>query len=577
MSYQSTLGPDNKRVTEARVFYREVKSENRLVTPEEKTIIGESNLEAVDELLNYIKRQKLRYPVSVDETGMAELHKELVVSLLENEEERELGPDVKVLLSQFCEDLSGPQLAENKYAMLLYFGSAFLLAHVKAERGISIKESGKEGEDEIELIRRFLDVDNILSAALFELDNGSILMSHFTDPGSDSFRDFLGVSERHYHYQKKNIQILCYYNDLRNFECKFEFSNGELEDQWLTNNNIRITDDRLVFANTNGGENASHRIKEIRWGGSPYSSVNAFKSDFKEYSYDIDGEFRRYQRLLSAPSESTISIFEDSVAEVVDRQSSIEVKYENGEYKREDKGDLPDNLHTLFASGNIKLDSGFASRIYQDIMNNRDCYLYHASEEAASAEFSLGKITFLNVEENDMTLEMRSFLEQTHRHMVNATGQSIRKCLCSIVLQTISEVVNQSFNRGLQQLININEGSPRNQDVVTTREGEGDGLIEYKNRQDIETDDPAESIVSRIKTEKNKGFDTKIFLWGITEQSRNFDGLSTQEWNDDRVSGIETHVHAKLEDKNIQFNGFDMRPIPLGANGDKWVIAGILY
>jgi hypothetical protein len=94
----------------------------------------------------------------------------------------------------------------EKYAMLLYFGDAFLLAHVRAEKGMSLKEE----EGEIELIRRFLDIDNILSAALFEIQGNEIVFSHFTDTGSDAFRDFLGVRPQQYHYEKKNIQIICH-------------------------------------------------------------------------------------------------------------------------------------------------------------------------------------------------------------------------------------------------------------------------------------------------------------------------------------------------------------------------------
>jgi len=48
--------------------------------------------------------------------------------------------------------------------MLVCYENDFLLAHVKAERGMSIQEESGD----VELVRRFLDVDNILSAAYFE-------------------------------------------------------------------------------------------------------------------------------------------------------------------------------------------------------------------------------------------------------------------------------------------------------------------------------------------------------------------------------------------------------------------------
>jgi hypothetical protein len=350
-----------------------------------------------------------------------------------------------------------------------------------------------------------------------------------------------------------------------------------LESLWLTDNKINLTEDHLVFSDPDRGTESSHKIKDIRWGRTPYTSVNIFKSDFKEFSYDVDGEFRRYQRLLSAPSESTVSIFDDEVDDIVDFSEKVQIEYENGKVRTDQKGELLDHLHSIFASGNIELDSGFAGRIYQDIINNRDCIIYHASEEAASDELVLGQVSFLNIEKEALSDEVQRFLTTIHEHMLNATGESLTRCLCFVLLKIISEEANRAYKKGLRQLININEGRPKMDDVVTTREGEGEGLIEYKNRQDLERDDPDKIIVDRIQTELRQGNDMKVFLWGVTEQNRNFDGLSTQKWNDDRISSIEDHVWDQIENENLEVGGFEMRPIPLGKDGEKWIVAGILY
>lgn len=83
-------------------------------------------------------------------------------------------------------------------------------------------------------------------------------------------------------------------------------------------------------------------------------------------------------------------------------------------------------------------------------------------------------------------------------------------------------------------------------------------------------------IVKRIKTEK-KQFDEKVFLWGVTEQTRDLDGLRTQSWNDDRVTSIQSIVNERLEEESIEYTDFVMQPLPLNGDGERWVIAGMLY
>jgi hypothetical protein len=112
--------------------------------------------------------------------------------------------------------------------------------------------------------------------------------------------------------------------------------------------------------------------------------------------------------------------------------------------------------------------------------------------------------------------------------------------------------------------------------VVSGKENEYGGLIEYKNKKDLEKDDAASEIVCNIKT-KLKDSSEKVFLWGIPEQTRELDGLNTQSWNDDRVTTIEEHVNKQLQEDNFDYTDYHMQIIPLGDNGDRWIIAGLIY
>lgn len=565
MARQRKLEGGVAGIEEAIIFYRQAKAQQRTIEPEKQKIDSASELEDIEDLLDTIKHGKLKYPIPISSSQMGELPSDLSTRILSN------GPEdmfVTQLLSLFCESFEGKQKMANKYAMLIHFGGGFLLAHVRAEKGMSLREE----EGEIELIRRFLDIDNILSAALFEKNDDDIRFSHFTDTGSDAFRDFLGVRKQRYHYERKNIQIICYYQGNKSLEVKFEFTNDEFENIWLQDGSVNLSGHQFVPLK----EDRTHQIKEIRWGNENYESVERFKSDFKEWSFGLEGERNRYSRLHQYPSEdSEVSVF--AAERTIDHRDRIELIDAGNVAHTVDKGSLPDDFHAIYASENIEIDSSFADTILRDIINDLDFTIYHPSERPAANEFQVNNITFLNIDESDLSNEFIEFLTNTHTHAINRTGETLSKCLSMVMLQVLKREVDEPFENAIDQIININSGNPRDRAVVSTKENEGPGLIEYKNRQDLETDDVATTIVDRIETERRNGNDRKIFLWGFTEQTRQIDGFETQSWNDDRVSSIEDHVKEQLTDKNINYNDFILQPIELGPDGDRWAITGVFY
>jgi hypothetical protein len=333
MTTQRQLNGDIAGIDEAVVFYRSVKSKQRLVEPDKKIIDTPSELSEVEELMDHIKQDKLDYPLPLSESGMEGMRSDRVIRVFESGGGEMI---VRDLLGVFCESLKGPQRAENKYAMLVYLGDAYLLAHVKAERGMSIREGDEDEEQKIELVRRFLDIDNILSAALFE-DNEEIKFSHFTDSGSDSFRDFLGVHEHHLNYRRKTIQILCYYRGRREYDCKFEFTKDEFSDKWLRDEAIHFSGNNLRFEE-DGHDRSPHEINEIRWGKDSYESVASFRSDFKEQSLGLSVEKDRYGRLTSYPSESESHVSVFNAEDAIDHRRKIEIVKESGERESIRKG-----------------------------------------------------------------------------------------------------------------------------------------------------------------------------------------------------------------------------------------------
>lgn len=576
MTSQRQLNGEIAGIDEAVVFYRSVKSEQRLIKPNEQTIGSPSDLNEVEELMDNIKQDKLDYSLPLADSGMEGMRSDRVIKVLESGAK---GTFVEDLLGIFCESLKGRQRAKNKFAMLIYLGGSFLLAHVKAERGLSIREEEGEQDDKIELIRRFLDVDNILSAALFERnDDHEIRFSHFTDSGSDSFRDFLGVHEHHLNYRRKTIQILCYYRGRREYDCKFEFTKDEFSDKWLRDQALQFSGNELRFEE-DGRDGAAHEINEIRWGKDSYDSVESFKSDFKEQSLGINIEKDRYGELTRYPSESGAypSVYQPDAKDAVDYRRKVEIEKESGEKEGVKKGRTPDDLHVLYAGNHIRLASSFADDIFHDLMNENDIRIYHASEAPAPRALNIANITFLTIDERAVSDERLQFLEEIYLHAVNRTGETISKCLINSMLHALRMSADPQLENALGQLVNIYSGNPTDGATISTKENEGPNFVEYKNRQHLENGDPASKIIDEIQTEMRKGNGTKIFLWGFTEQSRQIDGLSTQSWGDDRISNIEDRVQEQLSEENIEYNEYIMQPVNLDRKGGRIAVTGIFF
>lgn len=563
MSEQQTFVEDSVP-EEAQVYYRPIKVDARGIPEPDATRIPQAA--EVEQLLEYIKDKKLKYPTSLEEADMGEVAYDYAADIVES------GPtidaNVKLFLANFCDSLQSKQRTKDKYAMLVCYDSDFLLAHVKTERGMSIQEESGD----VELVRRFLDVDNIFSAAYFEDLESEIMVSHFTDTDSGSFRNFLGVSQKRFNYRRKSIQIICYYEGKSGIECKFEFGNDQMEERWLQQESLQFHNGKFNLSN-----GRLHNIKEIRWGRSTYETPQSFMSEFKEYSYELDGQGRRYNDLRRLPGEEVASIYGDGI-DITDLKTEVIIEDEEGQRDVRPKGELPDHIHVMYANNTIQLSADFASDIFRDLIDTADFSLYHPSESFASEEFVLNGLSLLNIEREEIAPERAQLLDTIHNHLENATGQTLRRCLGFVFLHALaeSECVSVGYKNGLKQLINLNHGTTRQHDVVTTKEQEGEGLIEYKDKDDLGKEDTAASIVDNIEKE-SRDYDKKVFLWGIDEGSRRVDGLRKGRWGDDRVSGIQKHVLDRLNDRNVDYTEFKLLNLPIGEDQERCIVVGILY
>jgi hypothetical protein len=345
-----------------------------------------------------------------------------------------------------------------------------------------------------------------------------------------------------------------------------------MEERWLQQESLQFQNSKLELSN-----GRSHNIKEIRWGRSTYETPQSFMSEFKEYSYELDGQGRRYNDLRRLPGDEVTSIYGDGI-DIIDQKTEVIIEDDEGQRDIQPKGELPNNVHVMYANNKIRLSADFAGDIFRDLIDTADFSLYHPSEPFASEEFVLNGLSLLNVDRQEIGAERAQLLNTIHDHCENATGQTLRRCLGFIFLYILaeSECVGIGYRNGLKQLINLNHGATRQRDVVTTKEQEGDGLIEYKDKDDLGKEDTAASIVANIEKE-SRNHDEKVFLWGIDEGNRHVDGLRKGRWGDDRVSGIQNHVLDRLDERDVNYSDFELVKLPIGEDQERCILAGILY
>lgn len=536
------------------IYYRPVKSED---FSDVKKVPIDSSYESEEarELVKEIKREKLKYPIPLNESEMEEDHFEIVKKVMDLEN---LELTIKLLLSQFAGGLEGRARESGKYTMLVHMGDQMLIAHVDSGKVLSIDEDAEEDE-KISLVQRFLDLDNIKSAALFERDNGDIKMSHFTDSGADSFREFLGVQKSGYNYEKKTIQIRTYFGN--GVDCTFEFSHGELENKWLRDNHVEFNEDRIFFHND---EDLDYKIEEIRWGSETYS-VDEFKSAFRSYINRLDRFQKQYKNIYEK-------------LDGVDRVQNQSITDTRNETVMEDqviKKESPKNedVTTLFADSNIDISESFATNIFREILKGNEVKLYHASSTPHSEAFQLENLTILN--KVDLSASKETCLREIFTHLQNVSGKNTKTCVLSAALYLLAEGVNNRFEAGINQIINVNEGQAKHRGVVTAKEGDGGGLIQFKDRDELDKESPEESIYSSLKT-YDKEDNSKLIFFGVDEDERAFNGLRTSRFDDDRVEALESQVNDKLEDDEDIEREFEiLPPMPLGPDKSRCVLLGM--
>lgn len=572
MDAQSQLDGSLVDIDKAVVYYRTVSSEKTIVSPEKEELTTTSQLNDIEKLITNIKSRKLKYPTSLRQSEMGEVPATKVTQIFSDEDIENHTP---LLLGLFCDRLEGRQRSDNKYAMLIYTDEKFLLAHVRAERGMSINEQSND----VETIRRFLDIDNILSAALFEERESKIEFTHFTDSGSAAFKNFIGVQNRELNYRRKKIQLLAYYRGRRSLTCKFEFSVDEFQDKWMRDSDIDMSGNKLEI-NSDVQNGRSHEIKEIRWGNDSYTSVNRFKSEFRESIHNLSVERDKYDSLKSMPSDdsSQHSVYKSDRA--IDHRREVRlIDVDEGDKSVNvvSKEKTPDDLYVIFASSNIELDPEFATDIFRDIQNGNRVRIFHPSEPPAAKSLSIGNIEFLNLDPSEIPDRPIEFLNATYDHLTNRAGNTVRKCLLNSLLAVIKEYSNPPMKEAISQIVDIYAGNPQDGDPVSTKENEGPNVIEFKNAKHLEKENPDEHIADLIETEVNKGARMKVVMWGFTEQTREINGLDTQSWGDDRITDVEKHTRSELEDRGVEFDRFMMQPIELGNTGRKLAVTGVFY
>jgi len=114
-------------------------------------------------------------------------------------------------------------------------------------------------------------------------------------------------------------------------------------------------------------------------------------SEFKEYSYELKGQARRYNDLKRLPGDDVPSAYNTDVT-LTDYKSEVIVRDEDGESEVQPKGEVPDHIHVMYANNSIALSADFAGDIFRDLIDTADFsfFITHQSHLHQKSSNSMG-------------------------------------------------------------------------------------------------------------------------------------------------------------------------------------------
>ena len=515
-------------------YYRGVKGQR--VTP--VCITGEDKVLRVKGVIDRLPRgaSKCLDELDLRTNPRKWIHSLLELSPLTPEKMKAARDPMEYLLNDFTESMRSRMREEMKYVVGILLEGDLLVCHSKyGEETISV---------DWETYARMLDSDNILRYARFYKRNGKVYVSFYEKYKTESFAEWLGLSERDiYYYYGKKIRL---HTKIEGFSCVIEVDINDME--------------RFI---QKYGDQAEFRYGRIRLE-SPLKVISINRVALGRRKYDFFSDFLRNYFILvnnldvyKKKFEETINSLDVYIYDYVDcKDKVIRVLGDRSELvvsKAQGKLDVIFATQTERGSA-IEIEEDYVNDIVKRLVNGESIALVHIGDEIDFINpFEVGSLRIFNrLNVNDMLRRIRKYYDSA-----GTIDETIKRLIEYVMLSILAKI--NSGRHVAYILEKLASGLLREVCLLKRVVAFEDKVLEFKSRTFFEGRD--RDIVERLASDINKKLsDTnlKIYVIGV-EDNGVVDPILASRLKSDRIerirSSLENRTGARITILPIENNG----------------------
>lgn len=261
-------------------------------------------------------------------------------------------------------------------------------------------------------------------------------------------------------------------------------------------------------------------ITQIRVGKKPYKNAGDFVQYFLAKRYNLKYYQEKYKKLKNS-LEPLITKLIDNENELRNLDGKILIKKRNP------------NFYILLCDGNIEIKQSFLDKIKNKILNNENFRLFHAGVKLSSTPFRIKGLEIYNELNYKLTKKICDYYNNLE---IKDTFDIILLYLIFYLLK--EENKNTPFSYLFEKFAGslITKICFSNNFVNIE-----DNIIEFKSRDFVSGNN--QKIVKRLEGDIKKKLREscfKIYMLGANEDTKEFEPLSLNKFDDNRISQIKS-------------------------------------
>lgn len=543
-------------------------------------IVPENQILEFKDLMQNVLDKLGQKQIYVKDTAIGLIIAQKVKDILITDDIKSRNKDMRELILLFIDKLKTVMKKHGRYAFVILIEENsekfLLLGHSEFEKTSTIDK--KKLGDEIKIVEQFLGPSALYRAVKFIYDKNKndIAFTYFEKSKSDSFKEFLGISDVE-SYESGNIRIrVDFFNET---DVDFNFTFEQFRQILENKRNIKIdVDQEMLIYYLSDMSYWQFKIREIMLGGrKKFRSVKEFIEVFRKIIEGVEDVVALYNQILHE--------YVPYVSEMIEYENKIHLRKIREEYKDM----LPTYINKpsitylpIFATRKknrelIKIDKTFSRYLAEGFLRGNNINIFHAG-----IEYSYTPCVILNLRIfNNLSIDgaILSVVNDLIRYIRDSRSKILTMILKIAILKllaiSLSDPLKYVFEEVFYQSINVFLENINAADTsLLDKESISDKSVFDVKRIDILKAEPPshlELLTYRYSRESINIFHECIEqkppnLWNLTiigfdEEAWVFKGTGSIKIED--ISRWEKEVKAICLEKDVSGLEIIILPIPI--------------